>query len=246
MSASFSSDMHRRNTSIRVLASSLEAALGIGVLAPEYEIVLNLYEDGETMTGTLQGMSRFSHGTFYSALRRLEQVGAVLRQRDDQDRRRSHYNLTPEVRLMLDHEFAQLDGIHQRIIDGQHDGEQVMSGIIQRIERSLRIRVFTCEYKILLTLFEDGALPSSQIARRCGSSAATFYAAMGRLRQLNLIGKCVSHSAQESGPDCGTSAPAARQPYCLLPTVRQSMGQILLPLDEWISTRVGLHGNGSA
>lgn len=81
--------------------SKVERQFRLRAITPEFEILMQLYEQGPTPSATLRAASRASSAAFSLILKRLVGSDVLQVEHDRADRRVRKYDLTPWARLIL-------------------------------------------------------------------------------------------------------------------------------------------------
>ena len=169
------------------LAKSIRNKLKIRVLTVEYETILDLYEHGSATAGELLIGSQAAATTFYMALKSLETGGLISAERDTQDLRRKRYSLNQWARQALNDEYRFLPRWIDAKLDQQSSNDDGLQGFVRRSWDRLKVRFFSCEFQIILTIFEFGTCSAGELCRLCDNSNTTFYTALKRLAANRLI-----------------------------------------------------------
>lgn len=92
---------------------SLESAIGIPLVTPELQACAFLYNRGPSPSHHLQGALRTSPAGFHNVKRRLVERGIIVGRKSSEDARVTLYDLTDEVRNLLDARMQAIDaGTH--------------------------------------------------------------------------------------------------------------------------------------
>ncbi len=81
--------------------SKVEQQFRLRAITPEFEILMQLYEQGPTPSAALRAASRASSAAFSLILKRLVGNDVLQVEHDRADRRVRKYDLTPWARLIL-------------------------------------------------------------------------------------------------------------------------------------------------
>lgn len=207
------------------LAKAIAGELGIQILSFEYEILLNLFERESCSAGKLLSLSSASSTSFFERLQMLLDGGLIASEDDETDRRKVVYSLLPHTREIMRSEFAKV-GTVVHLATRDPSADHTIQDFIQNTIRLLNIRFFTCEFHILLVLYEHGSATSGAICNATGRSTTTCYSAMRKLQRRGLL-----HTA--------TAQRDRRQKIYSLPeSVRREMDRTHLGMAEWIAQHV--------
>lgn len=196
------------------------ARLGIKVFSPDYQILVHLYERGSATSGELRALSDISPASFQTHLRDLGLRDMVRWDADHADSRRRRYYLSDSTRVILDDEFT--FSLHWKPSTAREDAAQDLREIVQRLRSRLGLRFFTCEYQIILWIYNEGPLRVSELLERSEASPRSFYNALRHLTELGML-----------LPE-GDAVDQRRKRYAIAPWVQQAMDGIYAGLDEWI------------
>lgn len=164
--------MSRTNRDVAII---LGTALGIEIFSEEYRVLTDLHEYGGVAYSVLEQSSPATRATFQRKLRNLKIIGLVNCQPSHLDRRVRTYSLTPQARQQLDTELAFLGSWPS---SGNHLELDVF---LERIASSLKTRVFSQEYTLLLGLFSHGQMYATELKHWSKLPHASFYA------KINLL-----------------------------------------------------------
>lgn len=85
---------------------SLESAIGIDLVTPELQACAFLYRRGPSPSHHLQGALRTSPAGFHNVKRRMIARGIIIGRKSKSDARVTLYDLTDEVRALLDQKLG--------------------------------------------------------------------------------------------------------------------------------------------
>lgn len=196
--------------------------LGLRILSPEYGIILDLFENGSATAGEMIARSDAASTTFYLKLRDLSGAGLIEAQRQDGDRRYKRYTLTEFTRSVLLEGYAMLPAWLADRIDGGSSPDDAFEQFVRNTTSRLRIRFFSADYQIILTLYDRRSVLAGELFEASGASSTKFYTALNQLTARGLI-----LADQEEGDH-------RRRRYHLPDGVRSLIDRIHEGLHAWI------------
>lgn len=203
------------------IGRNISKILNINVFSFEYAVVLDLYECGAASSGDLKSRSIAGGTVFYHTIRNLLASGIIVAGGDAVDGRRRVYRLSSWAREILDEEFSfLLDWYKPDPLNGDKAGDSLTTFIRNTKER-LKIRFFSCEYQIILMVYEFEPCTTGDLLQMCGVSNTTFFSALRKLAGRGLI------QAEADGGDHRIKK------YRLPLWVREAQDQLRHELQQW-------------
>jgi DNA-binding MarR family transcriptional regulator len=190
---------------------------GIRVLTPPYQILVQLYENGECCSGDLLAISRLTSATFQKYLADLLERQLINWKRDPNDGRRHHYQLTPNARTILDEELT----FPARWRVRSNNPENSLFDHLDRMWKRLGIRTFSSEFIVLLSLYDKGRMTTGQLLSFNHASPGVFYVTLRRLSDLKHI------------REVPTTSDGRQKLHELSERSKRLMEQIHFELSEW-------------
>jgi DNA-binding MarR family transcriptional regulator len=201
------------------LGRNIAQVLDLNPLMHEYGIVLDLYERGSASSGELRSRSVAGKTAFYAAIKNLVAADLIVAEAGAADARLRQYRLADTARKILDEEFRfLLDWRQPDHSEGPGDG---LSAFIRNTKERLKIRFFSCEYQIVLLIYEFEPCTTGDLLARCDVSHSTFFSALRKLSKRGLI-----------VAEAGKGDSRVKQ-YRLPDGVRQAQNQLRHDLQRW-------------
>lgn len=177
---------------IAQVLDELSRELGIGIITPEFEILLALLEAGSLTSDQLAEQSSLSRSGFFHVLDRLKHRNFVECSPGMADRRSKTYRLQPRTAQVLLANLAnvrasQLTFNVLSLRHGDGAGNILSLNEVDGQGREFRLPHLTCEYQILLYLYFTPGASNSDIARAVSVSETRYQAGLQTLIGLGLV-----------------------------------------------------------
>lgn len=218
------------------LVKQVQHTFGIPVISCEYGMILHLFESGPQTASNLMDQTPVGSTTFFKKLGELLDAGLIGKARDTGDGRRSIYSLSDYTQTVLNEEMSSVRDRLWQLTHADMPGDYTIQDFIQRTIARLKIRFFSCEFHILLFLYEARMASAGDIFTHCRVSSTKFYAALENISEKRLV----------IGAD--DAADRRRRLYCLPDEVREQMDAVHGNLHAWITRKLenaeALKGSG--
>lgn len=203
------------------LGRNIARLFQISVFSYEYAVILELYESGSATSGELKSLSTAASTSFYSAIKNLLAAGLIVAAVNHVDGRLRQYRLVDRARQVLDEEFAFLLNWTPPDRPSADQGDDNLTTFIRNTKERLKIRFFSCEYQIILLIYEYQPCSTGDLLRMCDVSNSTFYSALRKLSMRGLIEVEIDNGDQRV------------RNYCLPEWVRLAQDQLRDGLQQW-------------
>lgn len=176
------------------LVNNVESALHLRCHSFEFDIIIRLYELSCAQAGDLCAQTHASSSTFYAALGKLAKSGMIEIIADNADRRIRKYRLASHVRNNLDAHHAALPEWFAAKFDHGDNPNFSFQQFVQGVEQSLGLHCLSCDFEIVIYLFDCGLTSTTDLHAICRASRTTFHTS---LRKLNASGVISTRNAPE-------------------------------------------------
>lgn len=161
-----------------------EQAAGVKMLTPEFEIVCILLDADRI--APIDMLPHFSGSTasFFKTLKSLEAKDVVRSEVNPSDRRSKFYQLSHRARTALGSQWQ------QRSVDeagALNRTSESIKRFTDEITRSLRIKLFTCEYQMLLHLNSSPGMPNIDYQELVDVSESKFNICLPGMVESDLL-----------------------------------------------------------
>ena len=166
---------------------ALAETLGVKILSPEYELLLNLYNLGSLTATELQLRSSASSTTFYAKLKLVAQIGLVQLDRCTADRRISLYALTPETRRIIDERLRIMHAWAAAKVERPEAHTVPFDWHLARLSNLLDMQLLSPEFSVIMNIYDCEPIPASELFYKTRLSNSRFYTAVTLLTARRTI-----------------------------------------------------------
>lgn len=176
----------------------VEARLGMHILTFEYEILSELYHYNTRTAQQLATNCRASSTAFFTILKKLEACGIIASEPDENDKRFRRYHISGAAMQAID-QFNIL--ISQWMVSKLENSESFSNAYynyIFSIKEKINVRVNTCEYQIIMYLYDRHHLTNIEFNNIVDVSVTKFNRCLKKLEDSGLIFSERNHEDKRS------------------------------------------------
>ena len=169
------------------IIKGIEEKIHIRVLTNEYEII-SFFLDHEYLTAqTLFNMSHASNTTFFKHLKTLEAKGVLHSQENPDDKRIKIYSLTKMARNATNIQNRRYVESYQNKFHIMDSRNNMFHSYGANIRHDFQLDYTTCEYQILLFIYENSGMTNLQCGELLNVSPSKFNKTLKMLLEMDLI-----------------------------------------------------------
>ena len=176
----------------------VESRLNMHILTFEYEILSELYHYDMRTARELAATCRASSTAFFTILKKLEASGIIGSVPDEADKRYRRYHISDDAMKAID-QFNVL--ISQWMISKLENSDTFANAYcnyIYNIKEKINIRVNTCEYQIIMYLYDRHHLTNIEFNNIVDVSVTKFNRSLKNLEEMGLIYSERNHEDKRS------------------------------------------------
>lgn len=166
------------------IAAKIATNLRIPVFSAEYKILLELYDGAVISRAELLDRVGLTLSTFQRKIAFLIYRGLVYAIDDNSDGRRRTYGISENATRILD---SELKFLQTWPADKECDNPPNLSKFIENLEKSLLLRAFSSEYRMILGLYDMGEMSSNDLHCWTSIPHGTYYAKLQHLIAEGVI-----------------------------------------------------------
>lgn len=169
------------------IIQGIEEQLQIRVLTNEYEIVSFFLDHTHLTAQQLFDMSHASNTAFYKHLKTLVAKGALQFEENPEDKRSKIYSLTPRAKAATRMQNGRYVESYQKKFHISDSKKNLFHTYGSSIRNELKLNYTSCEYQILLFIYENHGMTNLQFGDLLNVSLSKFNQTLKMLLEMGLI-----------------------------------------------------------
>jgi hypothetical protein len=171
---------------IRQIFEDASTELGVRVLTPEYEMVLELVDTPHVTAEQLFDCSSLSRAGFFNTIDRLKIWGILIVRPGVNDRRNRIYQLPREIKKSIMYRFMEYRVSYTNYLNGTVKDDDFISKSLT-VRRRRGLNYFSTEFKILFYLYLSPNLSNRLLRSLIDVSSTNFHVALRTLVSNCLV-----------------------------------------------------------
>lgn len=161
--------------------------LQIQVVTLDYEVLIHLFTADALTCNQLLDRFSGSQTKLQQVIDNLEARGLIHRETHPDDRRIRLCRLSEGARQTLGSLYAEMPDWFHRKLDAGEPTHGVMAHFSKRLRAATGLIHSTCEYEILLNLYDAGDQSASMLFAQSNYSSTAFYTSLSRLKKGGML-----------------------------------------------------------
>ena len=184
------------NSSIVSVVKEVESALKLRIYSHKYSIVSFIYDNPDSTSLDIQKNCPSSNSTFYKCLGELRDAKIILPLRSSSDMRTRRYNLSPNVKLLLEKRHKSIGGFFSKKLTFEREDRSSIVRLVKSIESEIGFGYYSAEFEIIIFLYENETASPTEMMRSTSTSEASFYSTLKRLCEDEIL---LRHFSRRNG-----------------------------------------------